>query len=194
VTLVGLAVLGAGVIWVRQQDAARRAAEARAETAEAELNEARASLTAISLASAATATAVAEASQQPEIALRRALDLVLEAYRDPTEGRLKALSSALGPNALGVERPEAEHLISGGTHLSPASSYDVQILSTSPKGPGQTEIHTREMWTYDEVDAQNRRSRCVREDSEQTYTLRRVTSGWLVDDIQLNGPTRRTDC
>jgi hypothetical protein len=56
------------------------------------------------------------------------------------------------------------------------------------------QIRTRERWTYDEVDEQNRPSRCVREESEQTYTLRQVPAGWLVDDVTLSGPSRRTDC
>jgi hypothetical protein len=50
------------------------------------------------------------------------------------------------------------------------------------------------VWTYDEVDEQNRRSRCVREESEQTYTMKRVAGGWLVDKVDLSGTTRRTDC
>src|SRR5437763_9826451 len=94
--LVVLLVLGgaAGVtIWARQQDAARRAAEARADVAEQRVVAAEASLTALTrTSSAATATAEAQANQ-PEVALRRALDLVFEAYKDPTEGRLRAMSA-----------------------------------------------------------------------------------------------------
>ena len=50
------------------------------------------------------------------------------------------------------------------------------------------------MWTYDEVDEQGRKSRCVREESEQTYTLQRTSGGWLVEQVQLSGSSRRTDC
>jgi hypothetical protein len=192
--LVVLALAGGLTIWARQEDTARRVAEARADAAEARLVAAEASLTAIAHTSAAaTATAAAEANQ-PEAALRRALDLVFQAYKDPTEGRLRALSAAFGPEALSFERAEAEHLISAGTHLAGATPFELQILSSSNLGPDQTQIRTREVWTYDEVDDQNRRSRCVRDESEQTYTMKRVAGGWLVDKVELSGTTRRTDC
>jgi hypothetical protein len=195
VVALGLLAVIAGVtIWARQQDAARRLAEGRADAAEARLAVAEASLAGIARTSAAaTATAFAE-SNQPEAALRRALDLVFEAYKDPSEGRLKALTDAFSPDALVFERTEAEHLISGGMHLVGGTTYDMQLLSSTSAAPDQADIKTRETWTYDEVDAQNRRVRCVREESEQMYTLHRVAAGWLVADVQLSGTTRRTDC
>jgi hypothetical protein len=194
VVLLVLAIAGTAVIYTRQQDAARRAAEARADLAETRLVAAEASLTALTRTiAAATATAQAEANM-PEMALRRALDLVFEAYKDPTEGKLRAMSAAFGPEALSFQRVEAEHLISAGTHLAGATPYELQILSTNAASPEQTQIRTREIWTYDEVDDQGRKARCVREESEQTYTLKRVSSGWLVDNVVLSGATRRTDC
>jgi hypothetical protein len=194
VALGVLATVGGLTLWGRQHEAARRAAELRAEAVELQLARAEASLTAIALSSAAaTATALAEASR-PEASLRRALDLVFEAYKDPTDGRLRAWQAAFGPDALAFLRVEAEHLISAGTHLAGASPYEMEILSSNASGPDQVLIRTRELWTYDEVDDQNRRTRCVREESEQTYTLRKLGAGWLVDDVELSGPTRRTDC
>ncbi|HET6317011.1 MAG TPA: hypothetical protein VFG86_11165 [Chloroflexota bacterium] len=194
VVLLLLAMLAALSFWARQQDAARRAAEVRADAAEGRLVEAEASMTAISrTASAATATAIAE-SNQPEVALRRALDLVFEAYKEPTEGRLRAMSAAFGAEALSFERGEAEHLISAGMHLGGNSAYEMQVMSTNLASPDQAQIRTHEVWTYDEMDEQGRRARCVREESEQTYTLNRVSSGWLVDEVQLSGATRRADC
>src|SRR5215207_7779372 len=194
VALGMLAVVAGLSIWARQQDAARRSAEGRAEAAESRMVAAEASLTAIArTGAAATATALAEANQ-PEAALRRALDLVFEAYKDPTEGKLRALTEAFSPDALSFERTEAEHLISGGLHLAGAYPYELQVLASTPRSADETELRTREIWTYDEVDAQNRRVRCVREECEQTYTLRRVPGGWLIDDVQLSGTTRRTDC
>lgn len=194
VSLLVLAAFGALTIWARQQDVARRVAETRADEAEAQLAAVQSSLTAVTRSiAAATATALAEANQ-PQQALRRALDLVFAAYKDPSDGRLQALSAAFSPDALGFERTEAEHLISGGLHLGGASPYDLQIVSTTPHGPDQTEIKTHEIWTYDEYDGQNRKTRCVREESDQTYTMQRVSGGWMVQDVQLSGPTRRTDC
>jgi hypothetical protein len=189
-----LAVIAGVTFWARQQDTARRLAEGRAQAAEAQLAVAEASLTAIARTSAAAAATAFAESNQPEAALRRALDLVFEAYKDPSEGRLKALTDAFGPDAMTFERTEAEHLISGGLHLVGGTPYDMQVLSSASGTPDQTEIKTHETWTYDEVDAQNRRIRCVREESEQMYTLHRVAAGWLVADVQLSGTTRRTDC
>ncbi|MDQ3810194.1 MAG: hypothetical protein M3336_07880 [Chloroflexota bacterium] len=190
-------LLGAGgamAAWARQQETARRTAEFRAETAESRLVAAEASLTALVRSSAAATPTAAAQANQPEAALKRALDLVFEAYRDPSEARLRALSAAFSPEALNFERAEAEHLISAGTHLAGGFPYEMQVLSTESSGPDTVQIRTRETWTYDEVDAQNRRSRCVREESEQSYTMKRVPGGWLVDDIQLSGAARRTDC
>src|SRR6266550_9143058 len=180
-----LAVIAGVTLWARQQDTARRLAEGRAEAAEAQLAVAEASLTAIARTSAAAAATAFAASNAPEAALRRALDLVFEAYKDPSDGRLKALTDAFSPDALSFERTEAEHLISGGLHLAGGTPYDMQVLATTPHTPDEAEIRTRETWTYDEVDAQNRRVRCVREESEQTYTLRRIAAGWLIQDVEL---------
>jgi hypothetical protein len=194
VSLLVLVAFGALAYWARQQDVARTAAETRADAAETQLVAAQASLTAITRSiAAATATAQAEANQ-PQIALRRALDLVFAAYKDPSEGRLQALSAAFSPDALSFERTEAEHLISGGLHLGGATPYQLDIVSTTPRSPDQTEIATHEVWTYDEYDSQNRKTRCVREESDQTYTMERVPSGWMVQDVQLSGTPHRTDC
>ncbi|MBV9580985.1 MAG: hypothetical protein JO057_20590 [Chloroflexi bacterium] len=195
--VVVLLVLGAvvgGVLWARQQDAARRSAENRADTAETELVAAQASLTAIVRASvAATATAVAQ-TNEPEMALRRSLDLVFEAYKDPSEGKLKALTDAFSSDALAFERTEAEHLISGGLHLAGSTPYQLDVLSTSSSPTGDVTITTHEVWTYDEVDNQGRAVRCVREDSDQSYTLRKIAAGWRVEEIALQGAPKRMDC
>jgi hypothetical protein len=192
--LVIMGVVFGVTIWARQQDAARRVAESRVEVAEARAVAAEASLTVIARTSqAATATAVRD-SNEPEAALRRALDLVFEAYKDPTDAKLRALSDAFSPEALSFERTEAEHLISGGMHLSGGTPYQLDVLSTASSPTGDSQISTHEVWTYDEVDADNRRTRCVREESEQTYDLRRVAASWLIANITLTGSTRRTDC
>jgi hypothetical protein len=192
-----LLVLGAVVgivLWARQQDSARRLAENRADIAETELAAAQASLTAIArVSAAATATAVAE-TNEPEMALRRSLDLVFEAYKDPSEGKLKALTDAFSSDALAFERTEAEHLISGGLHLAGETSYQMDVLSTTPGGSGDVDIATHEVWTYDEVDGQERHVRCVREESDQSYTLRKIAAGWRVEDVTLQGSPRRLDC
>jgi hypothetical protein len=194
VALGMLAVVVGLTVWARQKDAALALAEGRASLAETNLVQAEASLTAIARTSAAaTATAVA-ANNQPEIALRHALDLVFEAYKDPQEGKLRALSDAFSPDALSFERTEAEHLLSGGLHILGGTPYELTVLSNTPRSPTEAELKTHEVWTYDEVDAQNRKTRCVREESDQIYLLRRVAAGWLIQDVQLSGTTRRADC
>jgi hypothetical protein len=192
--LVALLGAVAGLaIWARQQESARHAAENRADLAEQRLVAAEASLTAIVRVSiAATATAAAE-NNLPEMALRRSLDLVFEAYKDPSDGKLHALTDAFSPDALSFESTEAEHLISGGMHLAGASPYILDVVSSSPGPTGTTQIATHEIWTYDEVDGQNRRVRCVREESEQTYELRHIAAGWRIENIT-PGTTRRSDC
>jgi len=161
-----LVLLGAAVavaLWARQQDAARRVAEDRANLAETLLVAAEASLTAIARVSAAATATAAAGTNEPELALRRSLDLVFEAYKDPSEGKLKALTDAFSTDALSFERTEAEHLISGGMHLIGGTPYDMTVLSSAPgSNVDDHEIRTREVWTYDEVDAQERRIRCFR--------------------------------
>jgi hypothetical protein len=195
--IVVVLVLAAGVgvvLWGRQQDAARRVAENRADLAETEVAAAQASLTAIVRVNAATtATAVASTSE-PEMALRRSLDLVFAAYKDPSEGKLKALTDAFSSDALAFERTEAEHLISGGLHLAGATPYQLQVMSTTTSTSGDVDITTHEIWTYDEVDNQSHPVRCVREESDQSYTLRNIAAGWRVEDVALQGAPRRMDC
>jgi hypothetical protein len=194
-----LALAAAAVVivlatWVRQQDVARRAAEARADVAESQLAVAEATLTAIARTSASAAATARAESNLPDAALRRALQLVFEAYKEPTEARLRALSEAFSTDALSFERTEAEHLISGGLHLAGGTPFVLDILNTTARSPDEAEVKTHEVWTYDEVDAQNRRVRCVREESEQSYVLRRTSANWQIQEVQLNGTTRRNDC
>jgi hypothetical protein len=187
--LVGVA------FWARQQDAARRAADDRADVAESRLVAAEATLTAVARVSAAATGRISAQSREPERALRQSLDLVFEAYKDPSEGTLKALTDAFSAEALAFERTEAEHLISGGLHLAGSTPYVLDVLSsTSSAESGDTVLATHEVWTYDEVDGQNRRVRCVREESEQSYTLRHLAAGWRVEAVTLTGTPHRTDC
>jgi hypothetical protein len=198
IPLIGVVLLlgvAAGVaLWVRQEDTARRLAENRADVAESRLVAAEASLTAIVRVSAAATATAAATSNEPEQALRRSLDLVFAAYKDPSEGTLKALTDAFSTDALSFERTEAEHLISGGLHLEGSTPYQLDVLSTAPDDSGDTVIATHEIWTYDEIDGQGRQVRCFREESNQSYTLRRIAAGWRVEDINLTGSPRRTDC
>src|SRR3984893_6438814 len=194
VALGMLAVVVGLTVYARQQDAARRLAEGRADAAETQLAVAQASLTAIARTSAAATATAAAQSNLPEAALRRALNLVFEAYKDPTDGKLRALSDAFSPDALLFERTEAEHLLSGALHLAGSTPYEMTVLSSTPKSPDETEIATHEVWTYDEGDAQNRITRCLREESDQTYTLRRVGANFQIQSARPSGSPKRAEC
>src|SRR5262249_19873628 len=130
--LLLLGVLAGVALWARQQETARRLAENRADVAESRLVAAQASLTPISPVRAAATAPAAVANNEPELALRRSLDLVFEAYKDPSEGRLKALTDAFSSDALSFERTEAEHLISGGLHLAGNTPYQLTVVSAAP--------------------------------------------------------------
>ncbi len=192
IALLALGLLVAVVIWANQREAALQASEARASQAEARAATAEAGVKAQAQMQAATATALAYANS-PEATVDRRLGLVLATERDPTDQRLRTLKDAFGPAALAVMRPEIDHLLSGGLHLGGESSYEVTVLATAYSSPDQAQVRTRERWTYDERSADERRTRCLVESSDQTYTLQRAGSEWQVADIHL-ASSSRTDC
>lgn len=197
--LVGALVLLALVtatLWARQQEQRARAAEVRAEVAEAERAVLQASLTAIVRAQAvASATAATLRAADPGPALERALSLVFAVYQEPSQARQRALADAMSPAAIGVFKTETDRLTAQGLRLGGQSSYNVEVLSATASGTDRAQVRTRERWVYDERDQADTSVRCLREESEQTYTLRRApaSGGWLVDSVEL-GYTRRTDC
>jgi hypothetical protein len=192
IALLAISALVAVVIWANQRESRLQASESRVVQAEARAATAEAVVTVQAQTQAATATALSYATS-PQAALDRGLALVLAAERDPTEERLKALNAAFGPSALAVIRPEVEHLLSGGLHLGGKSAYDSGVLGTSSPTPDQVQVRTRERWTYDELNSDNERARCLVESSEQTYTLQKVAADWQVTDIEL-GASSRADC
>jgi hypothetical protein len=191
-TLLAMAALVAVVIWANQREGILQASEARADLAEARAATAEAVVTVQVQTQAATATALAYVNS-PEAFVDRSLGLVLAAERQPTEQRLKALNDAFGADALGVLRPEIEHLLSGGLHLGGGSGYELSVASTTPSGADQVQLRTRERWTYDERNGDDQRMRCLIESSEQTYTLQRAGADWQVADIEI-GASSRADC
>jgi hypothetical protein len=192
IALLAVGALVAVLIWANQREVRLQASETRVVQAEARAATAEAVVTVQAQTQAATATAVSYANS-PQAALDRSLALVLAAERDPTEQRLKALNAAFGLTAMAVIRPEVEHLLSGGLHLGGGSAYEVSLLSVASPTPDQVEMRTRERWTYDELNSDNERARCLVESSEQTYTLQRVAADWQVTDIEL-GASSRADC
>jgi len=207
VVLVPLAViavlLAAGVMFVDQQSARARIAEAAlqpalatADAAEARAVRAEASLTAISVArqveAAATATAVAQVDE-PQRALERILGRLFAVFQDPTAPGYDQLSDVFSPNALSTVRLEADFLRGNGRHLGGVSTFNVDAAAPQPIGPERAQIHTNERWVYDERDDADQRVRCFVEDSDQTYVMALNGQNWTVDDIQLGG-TQRMDC
>jgi hypothetical protein len=193
IALLLLVGFGGAAVWGRQQTV--RASDAERQLGIALQENAALSLTLTAVAetqATAQATAAARANE-PGAALQRALDLVFTAYQDPTEPHLRALNDAFSQSARAIFQNEAEHLISSGRKLGGESDWKLIDIQPGPINGDRVEIRTHELWVYDEVDASGARQRCLREDSEQTYTLQRTGSGWLVDQVDL-GASRRTDC
>jgi hypothetical protein len=204
VPLTVLVVLvAAGVLFVDQQSARARLAEAelqpalvRAEAAEARAAQAEASLTAIAQSrqaeAAATATVVSQVNE-PQRALERILGRLFGVFQDPTGAGYDQLSHVFSESALQTVRPEADYLRATGRHLGGASTFNVDASPAQQIAPDRSQIHTNERWLYDERDDADQRQRCFIEDSDQTYILVQNGQAWTVDQIQLGG-TRRSDC
>ncbi len=205
--LVPLAVLSvlaaAAVLWLDQQSARARLAEAqlvpalaRADAAEARAVKAEAALTAIAQQrvadAAATATAVARVNE-PQRALERNLARLFAVFQEPTGAGYAQLSDLFSAPALQTLRPEADYLRSTGRHLGGASTFNVNAAPPEQLAQDRAQVHTVEQWLYDERDDADRRLRCFIEDSDQTYVLLLNTPNWVVDEVQL-GATHRSDC
>src|SRR5438046_2233517 len=125
VPLTIVAALGAAaVLWLDQQSARARLAEAqlepalaRAEAAETRAVRAEASLTAIAVQRVAeanaTATVVARGNE-PQRALERALGRLFAAFEEPTGSGYEQLTDVFSPAALQTLRAEADYLRSTG--------------------------------------------------------------------------------
>jgi hypothetical protein len=205
--LVPLAILAvlvaASMLWLDQQSARARIAEAqlgpalaRVEAAEARAVRAEASLTAIGeqqiAVARATATAVATANE-PQRALERALGRLFAAFQDPTGATWDSLGEVFSPTALQVQRTEGDYLRATGRHLGGASTFNLDAGPVQKLADDRAQVHTNERWLYDERDEGDARQRCFVEDSDQTYVLRLVGRNWIVDEVQL-GATRRSEC
>jgi hypothetical protein len=204
VPLTVLAVLGAAAsLWLDQQGARARLAEAqlepalaRAQTAEARAARAEASLTAIAVQrvaeAAATSTAVARVAE-PQRSLERILGRLFSLFQDPTGQAYDQLSEVIAPAALQILRAEADFLRINSRHLGGASTFNVNASPVSYLDPERAEVHTTERWLYDERDAADQRQRCFVEDSDQTYVLKRQGQDWLIDEVRLEN-SKRADC
>jgi len=204
VPLAAIALLAAAaVLFVDQQSARARLAEAelqpavaRADAAEARATRAEASLTAIGVAkvaeAAATATSVAQATE-PQRALERILGRLFGVFQDPAGTGYDRLSDLFSQTALGTVRPEADYLRSTGRHLAGASTFNVDASSPQRVSDDRVQVHTNERWLYDERDEADHRLRCFIEDSDQTYVLALNGQTWIIDEVQLAG-THRSDC
>jgi hypothetical protein len=204
VPLTIIAVLiAAAILWLDQQSARARLAEAqlepalaRAQTAEARAVRAEASLTSFAVQrvteAAATATAVAHVDE-PKTALERALGRLFAAFQEPTGRGYDQLADAFAPAALQGLRAEADYLRASGRHLGGASTFTVNSSPLEQLAQDRVQIHTIERWLYDERDDADRRQRCFIEDSDQNYVMRLNGQVWTVDEFHVGG-SRRTDC
>jgi hypothetical protein len=204
VPLTIIAVLGAAsVLWLDQQSARARLAEAQLESAlarvavaEARAVRAEASLTSIAVQraadAAATATVVARVDE-PKTALERALGRLFGAFQEPTGRSYDQLSDIFAPAALQGLRAEADYLRGSGRHLGGASTFTVNASPPEQLAPDRAQIHTIERWLYDERDDADRRQRCFIEDSDQNYVMLLNGQLWMVDEFHVGG-TKRSEC
>jgi hypothetical protein len=204
VPLTVVAVLAAtAIVWLDQQSARARLAEAqlepalaRAEAAEVRAVRAEASLTAIAqqrIAEAgATATVVARVDE-PRSALRRNLQRLFGVFQDPVGTGFQKLPEAFSEGALQTLSAEANYLRANGRYLGGASTFTIDASAPEQIAPDRAQVHTVERWLYDERDEADQRFRCFVEDSDQTYVLRLTNQVWIVDEVRL-GQTRRSDC
>jgi hypothetical protein len=179
VPLTIVAVLGAAAtLWLDQQGARARLAEAqlepalaRAQAAEARAVRAEASLTAIAeqrvAEVGATATAVARVNE-PKQSLERALGRLFAAFQEPTGRAYDTLSEVFSPTALNTLRAEADFLRGNGRHLGGASTFNLESSPINRIDQDRVEIHTTERWLYDERDAADSRVRCFNEAATRT--------------------------
>src|SRR5437868_5464963 len=152
--LVPLAIvavlIAAGMLWVDQQSARAKLAEAelgpavaRADAAEARAARAEASLTAIAqqqvALARATATAVATANE-PQRALERALGRLFGAFQDPTGAAFDQLGDVFSPAALPTVRAEADYLRGTGRHLGGASTFNVDASPVVQLAPDRVQV------------------------------------------------------
>jgi hypothetical protein len=197
------AVIASAMLWVDQQRASARVAEAelapalaRAEAAEARAVRAEASLTAIGVQRAAevaaTATTVARANE-PQRTLERALGRLFTAFQQPTGPDYDRLADLFSESAVRELRREGDFLRGMGRHLGGDSTFIITPSPLEQLAPDRVRIHTLERWLYDERDEADNRARCFVEDSEQNYVLRLSGQTWLVDEYEL-GSSRRMEC
>jgi hypothetical protein len=196
IALLVLVGFGGAALWGRQQTVRANEAERQLATQVQQTTALSLTLTAVVQAQATAQATAAARSNEPSIALERALGLVFAAYQEPTEGRLRAVNDAFSQTARSmVFQSEAEHLISSGRKLGGSSDWRILDAQVGEIRDDRVDVRTRELWIYDEVDAAGTRQRCLREESEQTYTLRRTAVGWLVEDVILGpSPSRRSEC
>lgn len=203
VTLTVFVLLASAAYWIRQQQRVVDLVEDQANSlaTRAALSERRAvlaeaSLTAIADAAVARAGATTTAqarANEPEVALRAALDSLFALYQRPSAAGLKSLQDLFAPEAFATMRPEVDHLLGNGLYLGGQSSYRADVVATTPQGPERVELRTREQWTYEERDGGDRPVRCLREESVQTYGLQRVAGRWVVQQVALED-LQRTPC
>jgi hypothetical protein len=197
-------LIAAASLWMEQQSARARLAEAqlepilaRATVAEGRAIRAEASLTAIGAQrqaeAAATAAAVARVAE-PQRAVERALGRLFGVYQDPTGSGYEQLADVFSPQALSAVRAEADHLRGTARKLGGESTFTVDASAPVRLDADRVEVQTVERWVYDERDGADQQQRCFIEDSDQTYILRRGPGdSWLVDEIQFGG-NRRSNC
>jgi hypothetical protein len=68
------------------------------------------------------------------------------------------------------------------------------VLDAGMLGDDRVLFRTRETWTYDEQTPEGETVRCVRETYQVTYILQNSAAVWQIQELRLEGPSRRQDC
>jgi hypothetical protein len=169
-------------------------AEGRAAAAESALGTAT-TQAATAIAALATSTAAPRARvDEARAAVEQILATTLEAYRDPSPERVAAVTQLYAPQPLSEITPEIDRLRSQGLHLGGRSGYQLEIPSADTLGEDRALVRTRELWTYDELNAQDETVRCVQETYTASYLMQRQQDTWRIEELRLEEPTSRQDC
>ena len=74
------------------------------------------------------------------------------------------------------------------------SAYNLEVQDASTLGEDRALFRTNETWTYDEQNPQGETVRCVQETYQVNYILQSGESTWQIQELRLEGPSRRESC
>jgi hypothetical protein len=171
-----------------------RVAELRAASADIAVQTVQAVAVAAVQARATATAAPATRLSEARAVLEQGLQTTFTAMQDPSAERVAAISTYYAAQPLREVMPEIDYLRSNDLHLGGRSAYDLDVQDASTLGDDRALFRTNETWTYDEQNPQGETVRCVQETYQVTYILQSTESTWQIQDLRLEGPSKRQDC